>query len=271
MNDESVSSKDTQEGRQILSGPEGVIEFEYQNAKERLVTQRETIKSLSEEGARYLRLLLILIGVPVTVLGVFEPTTLSQITTSVISDGCFADLSGFCIPMKFATGVGSFSLLLALMMNITAGGFEAHGTRNITNPEDINKSISSERSYSEHLSVRIQDYEERIRHNDKVIFTLDSVLGAGKSFLLISILAIGLLSYRLVIGSPLSAAFLTSMLLIIGVFFFMIQYILPNEFTEVEGLLEFKTLYSQNNKQGSFIREEQKSKNSQEDTNQPDE
>jgi hypothetical protein len=170
--------------------------------------------------------------------------------------------------MKFATGVGSFTLFLALMLNITAGGFEAHGTQNITNPDDISKAISSERSVPEHLRNRIQDYEDRIWHNDRVIFTLDSVLGAGKSFLLGSILIIGLLSYRLVIGSPLSAIFLTSTLLSIGGILWIIQHLLPDEFTESEGLLKFKTSYPQNKvAEGPGEEQQSQSKSPQDNSN----
>lgn len=248
--DQIVTIEKTQEEvKQENSTSEQVIELEYQNAKERLNTQRETIKSLSEEGARYLRLLLILIGVPIAVLGVFEPATLSQITTSATSNRCFTDLSGFCMPMKFATSFGSFTLFLSLMMNITAGGFEAYGTQNIINPDDISRTTNSEESFTDHLSTRLEEYEERIRHNDKVIFTLDVVLGAGKSLLLASILTLGLLSYRLLVGSPLSAIFLTSTLLFVGGIFVFIQYLLPEEFTESRVISKLRFLYSQSGEQ----------------------
>jgi hypothetical protein len=201
MSGEETENDTSQYGSKNLQSEE-ILKYEYENAKQRLSTQQETIKSFSKEGARYLRLILVLIGVPIAVLGALEPSTLTQLGNLIVSDRCMYTAT-FCPSIRQVTMAGSIGLLITAIANITAGGYEAYNTRNMTNPNDIHETITSERSSSDYLKTRLQDYRKRIEQNDRIIFSLDRILLTGKTSLLLSIIALSMIGYRLLVGTPL--------------------------------------------------------------------
>jgi len=238
--DELEDGSNSYEKKNSLS--DQVLKLEYENAKQRLSTQQETIKAFSEEGARYSRLILVLIGAPLAVLGALDPTTLTQLGNAIVSNECI--VSTFCLPIKYATVAGSIGLLTTVIANITAGGYEAYNTRNITNPSDLHKTISSETSLPEHLNTRLQDYKSRIEHNDRIIFSLDRILMIGKCSLLLSIIIMSLVAYRLLVGTTISPIWLIVMLLIILLVFVTFYLVLPDSISNRDPILEFDPPYS---------------------------
>lgn len=243
---------------------EQVLQLEYENAKQRLDTQRESIRSFSKEGARYFRLLLILIGVPLAVLGALDPTTLSQFGGTIVSDKCIIESSYLCLPMRGATVLSFVLLLLTAIANVTAGGYEAHNIHNISNPEDIHETISSQRSVSEHLSIRLQDYRDRIEYNDELIFALDSILGFGKTTLVLSIFIISILAYRILAGTTVSLGLLIVLFMILGLVFKAVPYVLPDNFSNTDSILNFSPPYSRQYKEEIQNATNRDSKNSPE-------
>ena len=226
-----------------------VRKLEYENAKQRLSTQQETIKSFSEEGARYLRLILVLIGVPLAVLGALDPNTLTQLGNSIVSDKCMYN-SPPCLQIKYVTVTGSMALLITGITNIAAGGYEAYNTRNISNPNDIHKTISSGRSSSEHLTTRLRDYRERIEHNDRIIFSLDRTLLIGKLGLLFSIIIMSMVAHRLLMGTTVSPNWLIGMLLSILLVFTTLSFVIPDSIPDRGSMLRFAPSYSLEYKNG---------------------
>ena len=205
-----------------------VLQLEYENAGQRIKTQQETIKSLSEEGTRYLRLLLILIGTPIAVLGALDPTTLTQLGTLIVSERCMFD-SPFCFPIRYTTIAASFCLLVAALANISAGGYEAYNTRDKSNPEDVHKAVNLDGTFSDHLTTRLEDYRDRIEHNDRIIFSLDRILGTGKIALTYGIIIISLISYRLLAGTGVSIYWTSTLLVLIFILFYIFSSMIPNE------------------------------------------
>ena len=262
MSEEEPEDDDNRNGsRNSLS--DQVLKDEYENAKQRLSTQQETIKSFSEEGARYFRLILILIGVPLAVLGALDPTTLSQLGNSIVSDKCISD-APLCFQIRHAMVVGSIALLTTGIANIAAGGYEAYNTRNISNPRDIHETISSERSSSDYLRTRLQDYADRIEQNDKIIFSLDRTLMIGKLALLFSIIIISIVGYRLLVGTPVPSSELILMLVSILLVFGILSRIIPDRISNRDSILGFDPPYSLEYKKESETEKKQPSSSSSE-------
>ena len=220
-----------------------MLRFEYENAKQRLITQQDTIKSFSKEGARYLRLILVLIGVPIAVLGALDPTTLSSVGNLVLSDTCMFDEPP-CISIKYVSIAGSIGLLTSSMANIVAGGYEAYNVRNVSNPNDLHETISSEESLSEHLKNRIQGYKSRIEYNDQLIFSLDRILMIGKLALLFTIITISMIAYRLLVGTTVSLVGLLVVSISVLLVFGTLYRILPDSISDKKPLLKFNPPYS---------------------------
>ncbi|GAA0719188.1 hypothetical protein J2744_002125 [Halorubrum trapanicum] len=225
------------------SQSEDILKVEYENAKQRLSTQQEAIKSFSEEGARYLRLILVLIGVPIAVLGALDPTTLTQLGNSIISDKCMYNATS-CPSIRHATVAGSIGLLTTAIANIVAGGYEAYNTRNMTNPNDIHNTITSEKSSSDYLRTRLQDYRGRIEQNDRIIFSLDRILMAGKISLLFSIIILSMIGYRLLLGAPIPLSELLLVFLSVLLVFGILSRVVPDRISGRDSTLRFDPPYS---------------------------
>lgn len=225
------------------SPPERVLKLEYENAKQRLNSQNEIIKSFSKEGTRYFRLILVLVGVPVALLGAFDPATLSQANRLILSNECMLTNQP-CIPIRYVTIAGFTLLLITASMNIGAGGYEAYNTRNISNPNDIDDTISSDRSTSCHLENRLKQYKERIEHNDEVIFSLDRILIIGKISLTYALFTLSLVAYRLAVGPTASGLELLAVVIFYALSFMIIYLNLPKSVVDRESLLEFEPVYS---------------------------
>jgi len=241
MSEEELEDDSNSYGRKN-SLSDQVLKLEYENAKQRLSTQQETIKAFSEEGARYLRLILVLIGVPFAVLGALDPTTLTQLGNAIVSNNCMYG-APLCLSIQYATVAGFIGLLTTIIANITAGGYEAYNTRKITNPSDLHKTVSSERSLPEHLNTRLQDYRSRIEHNDRIIFSLDRILMVGKFSLLLSVIIMSLVAYRLLVGTTVSPIWLLGVLLSILLVFITLFFVLPDSISNRDSILGFDPPY----------------------------
>ncbi|WP_256403465.1 hypothetical protein [Halorubrum salinum] len=239
----SGDNQQENDDREKGSVSEEALRLEYENAKQRLSTQKESIKSFSKEGTRYFQLVLILVGVPVTLLSAFEPTSLTRLGSLVLSDRCIFD-SGGCIPIRYLTISGFTCLLITGLVNIGAGGYEAYNTRSISNPSDIHDLTSFEDSTQEYLKSRLEDYRDRIEHNDRLIFSLDRWLMIGKLGLTLSMMILSVVAYTLAAGDTASPIELLGIFFGIGMVYRLLLLILPESVSNRGSMLRFDPPYS---------------------------
>lgn len=199
------------------------LRTEYESARARFQEQRETFKEFSNEGLNVFRLSILLVGVPAAVVGAINPQSLTRIVGSLYSTECAIDAFSVCLlDMTFVTDLAVRTFLLAILAHIMASGFEARGTHNETNPNDIHEVLAEEPVEAGFYRMKLRKYERRIENNDRIIFAMEFLLGAGKFLFVTAVAGAVVLAYALVFNRPFDGlwlGFAVGMLIMAGVVF----------------------------------------------------
>lgn len=246
MNENGQNNITSEDKSNSESTTNRVLEMQYQSAKERLIQQRETFKLFSEDGRRYLRLLLVLIGTPIAIVGVISPSSITEVGNLVTSTDCAVG-SNPCVEVRHVNWFVFFSILGSFTLNTIASGFEAVGTYNVLNPEDIDQNKHTNKSANEYLIDRISKYSDRIEHNDRVIHVLETMLSLGKVTFSFATFGFGLLLYTGITNQSLPIWIFFMALIIAFSVLFSFWFISPTEYKKSDNFLKFDPLYSREN------------------------
>lgn len=239
------STENREEASSKQDSPEDqVLEIEFQNAKQRLTEQRETLKEFSKEGARIFRLMLLFVGAPLAILGALGPQVLLNLSDTLTSNQCLITFPSGCLSASLITILTGLGLIFSAIFNVLAGGFEARGAHNLTNPEDIHLTIQSNRDISDHLRERLIDYRDRIEHNDRIIHIQESLLMSGKFLLILSIYGVGTLIYALLSNVEIRFINWAIVFLIHFLLLGLLLLYVPKEYVGSDTWIRFSPLYS---------------------------
>lgn len=230
---------------------EQILEIEYENAKRRLGEQRETLKEFSNEGARYIRLLLLFIGTPLAILGALDPDTLLRTIRNLTSTECVVTFPVDCLSANLISILVGITLIFSIVTNILAGGFEARGIYNATDPNDLQQTIHFDNSASEYLQDRLKDYRDRIEHNDRVIHTEESLLVGGKFTLILAVYGLGTLAYALLTEVTIQFVIWIGILAALWAIIFLPLIYLPSNYMQSDRFIRFNPLYDTEYESGS--------------------
>lgn len=178
------------------------LEREYENARERLQQQRETLDSLSNNSYRIARLEFILIGVIVTVLSTVRGDSQIMKFLSESSTGMF--------------GIGLVLASTILFVLSTLG--ERIYVETVGKPDDIRSVLSGSQSREEYFNIRLENYESRITYNDDLMEHLGRMMSFGTLFMIAGFLVFGYGVLQKVTSQYLHLAALVGPMLLVLIF-----------------------------------------------------
>lgn len=199
------SNRDNKEGDYLPEESRAeaeILEMEYQNGIERLRQQQDTFQEFSREGMRIFRLLLLLVAAPAAILGALSPQIIANLGNVLLSGSCALTYSGGCVPIGWVSISTGALFLISMFLNVAASGYEAHGVRNLTNPNDIDSLLAdSDKGKIAYLKEKLHQFQGRIRHNDQIISAEELLLGTGKSTIIFTMYGAASIIYVIVADS----------------------------------------------------------------------
>lgn len=189
-----------------------VLEREYENAREHLNQQHESLDTLSKNSYRMARLLFLFAGIIATILSAIGEV-------SLISDVVLNDT---------ISKLGASLILSSSIIFLFSAMGERVLIQTIGKPVDLSSARNHHHDEENFLLERLRDYEARIKYNSKLIDSMGFLVGTGGISLVVGVL---FLSYSILdAASPGLIPFIGGLtLLIVIIIFYLANRKMPED------------------------------------------
>ena len=221
---------ETQENQNHSKEYSEALSFECESARLRLQQQSEIIQSLTETGARMIRVSLLVVGLVATGVSAFGTGTLSD---TIRQNTCSVSLLGECsFSTKILVNTGIIFLLGGIFLHFMGQRPKYSDRFTLFDNSELETESEKFTLKVEYLENKLITYQEKIDKNEELIETLEQVQLYAQTLIFFSIVLLSTVLYNAVSGQPVRTFGITITIVLYISFAYWYGKMMPNDIIE---------------------------------------